>query len=64
MREVIRGGTYRDVSNGTLVRVIDASTDRKTNQTIISFTPQTGSDAQDVQQISETEFLKNFSLIV
>ena len=60
---MIRGGTYGDVSNGTLVRVIDISTDRKTNQTTISFSAQTASDAQDMQQMSETEFLKNFSLI-
>ena len=61
MHEVIRGGTYRDVTNGTLVRVTDTFTDLETNQTIVAFVAHT----QDTQQkLDEAQFIERFSLVV
>ena len=61
MHEVIRGGTYRDVTNGTLVRVTDTFTDLETNQTIVAFVAHT----QDTQQkLYEAQFIERFSLVV
>lgn len=62
MHEVIRGGTYRDVTDGTLVRVSDTYTDLETNQTIIAFAQQ--ADDSGPQRLPEVQFLERYSLVV
>lgn len=64
MREIIRGGTYRDVTDGTLVRVIDTYTDHETNQTIISCRLLSQSGHGEDRQLTEAAFHEQFSLVV